>query len=468
MKKAFVKRFLALTLASCMLLAGCGASASTSDSQGSDDTSASEETADASNDSGSSSDSGEEVTIRMIESLTSPERTALLQSFADDFHESHPNITVEIISPPLENADQKITQMMQANQSLDIVEVREQTIQQFINNGWIADMSNYLTDWDEWDTLTQTTKDYIYRYDNKAYFIPYGFYQRALFYRKDWLENAGLEVPTSWQEIHDVGAELAKSGDNTYGWTFRGGSGGYFYLEMVLWSYVGYDNLADPYTGSYFLKDQDGKTIFTTEEAKEGLEFYKSLYTDCSPSDSIQWGFSEMVQGFVGGTTGMIIQDPEVISTFSSDMDESEWGITTMPVGPTGQAIFPNSPAGWGLVSYSEHPEEAMEFIKYLSSAEVNTKFAKSYSTIPIHSTAADLDDYFKTGPFAVYMQMAEEPDKYVFAQSPNTYQAYSEWHNSVDQSIQKYLAGSITADDFLQYADEYWTKAYQDEGAKW
>ena len=113
-------------------------------------------------------------------------------------------------------------------------------------------------------------------------------------------------------------------------------------------------------------------------------------------------------------------------------------------------------------------PEEAMEFIKYLSSAEVNTEFAKSYSTIPIHSTAADIDEYFKTGPFAVYMEMAEEPDKYVFAQSPNTYQAYSEWHNSVDQSIQKYLAGSITADDFLSYADEFWTKAYQDEGAKW
>ena len=466
MKKAFVNRFLALALVGCTLVTGCGAASSSSDSGATE--SEAEETADVSDSSTGSSSDGEEVTIRMIESLTSPERTALLQSFADDFHELHPNITVELISPPLENADQKITQMMQASQPLDIVEVREQTIQQYINNGWIADMSDYLTNWDEWDTLTQATKDYIYRYDDKAYFIPYGFYQRALFYRKDWLESTGLDVPTSWQEIHDTGVELAKTGNNAYGWTFRGGSGGYFYLEMVLWSYVGYDNLADPYTGSYFLKDQDGKTIFTTDEAKEALEFYKSLYTDCSPTDSIQWGFSEMVQGFVGGTTGMIIQDPEVIATFSSDMDESEWGITTMPVGPTGQAIFPNSPAGWGLTSYSEHQEEAMEFIKYLSSAEVNTEFAKSYSTIPIHSTAADIDEYFKTGPFAVYMEMAEEPDKYVFAQSPNTYQAYSEWHNSVDQSIQKYLAGSITADDFLSYADEFWAKAYQDEGAKW
>ena len=237
---------------------------------------------------------------------------------------------------------------------------------------------------------------------------------------------------------------------------------------MLLWSYVGYDKLADPYTGSYFLKDTDGQTIFTTDEAKQALEFYEQLYDEASPKDSIQWGFSEMVQGFVGGTTGMIIQDPEVIATFSSDMSEGSWGYTTMPVGPTGQAVFPNSPAGWGLTSYSEHPDEAMAFIKYLSSAQINTEFAKQYSTIPIHSTAPEIDDYFKTGPFSVYMEMAAEPDKYVFAQSPNTYEAYSEWHNNIDQTIQKYLSGSITEDDFLNYCDDYWSKAYKDEGRKW
>ena len=457
-----VMSFVAIT----SLLAGCGSEQSTNPSniaggvatQAVDNSESNTETI----------DSDESVTIRMIESLTSPERTALLQKFADQFHDENPNITIELISPPLENADTKIAQMLQAKHPLDILEVREQTIQQFINNAWIADMSQYLKNWDEWDTLTETTKNYIYRYENRAYFIPYGFYQRALFYRKDWFDEAGLNPPTSWNEILETGKQLTDTSNNRYGWTFRGGSGGYFYLEMLLWSYVGYDKLADPYTGSYFLKDTDGQTIFTTDEAKQALEFYEQLYDEASPKDSIQWGFSEMVQGFVGGTTGMIIQDPEVIATFSSDMSEGSWGYTTMPVGPTGQAVFPNSPAGWGLTSYSEHPDEAMAFIKYLSSAQINTEFAKQYSTIPIHSTAPEIDDYFKTGPFSVYMEMAAEPDKYVFAQSPNTYEAYSEWHNNIDQTIQKYLSGSITEDDFLNYCDDYWSKAYKDEGRKW
>lgn len=415
----------------------------------------------------SAAESGSEpVTIRMIESLTSPERTALLQGIADRYNQDHPNVKVEIISPPLESADQKIAQMMQAKQPLDLVEVREQTIQQFINNDWIAPMDAYIDGWDEYATLTPAAKSYIKMFGGGAYILPYGFYQRALFYRKDWFDEAGLSAPTSWQEILDSGIKLTDASKNRAGWTFRGGSGGYFYAEMVLWSYVGYDKLADPQFGSYFLKD--GSTIFTTPEAKEAMIFYKELFEKASPKDSIAWGFSEMVQGFVGGTTGMIIQDPEVITTFTKDMKEGTWGYLPMPVGPTGKAIFPNSPAGWGLTSYSEHPDEAMDFLLYLSSAKVNTEFAKAYSTIPIHSTAPELDSYFSEGPFSVYMKMAEKPDLYVFAQSPNTFEAYAEYHATIDQTLQQYLTGEITVDQLLEYLDSYWSKALKEEGKKW
>lgn len=84
--------------------------------------------------SGTSAGTDGNVTIRMIESLTSPERTAVLRTIADKFEAEHEGVTVEIISPPLEGADQKIAQMLMAEQPLDVVEVREQTAAQFINN----------------------------------------------------------------------------------------------------------------------------------------------------------------------------------------------------------------------------------------------------------------------------------------------------------------------------------------------
>ena len=41
------------------------------------------------------------ITITMVESLTSPERTAILREIADKYQEEHPNVTIDIISPPL-------------------------------------------------------------------------------------------------------------------------------------------------------------------------------------------------------------------------------------------------------------------------------------------------------------------------------------------------------------------------------
>ena len=54
----------------------------------------------------------DQVTITMVESLTSPERTAILREIADNYQADHPDVTIEIVSPPLENADTKITQML--------------------------------------------------------------------------------------------------------------------------------------------------------------------------------------------------------------------------------------------------------------------------------------------------------------------------------------------------------------------
>ena len=68
--------------------------------------------------------SNEPITITMVESLTSPDRTAIIREIADKFEAQNKNVTVEIISPPLEGADQKISQMLQAKEKVDIVEVR--------------------------------------------------------------------------------------------------------------------------------------------------------------------------------------------------------------------------------------------------------------------------------------------------------------------------------------------------------
>lgn len=462
------RRFAAMALAAVMLT-GCGGGGGgteqTTQAPAADSKDAEQTQAPAAE--GGKEASGEAVTITLVESLTSPERTAVIREIADKYQADHSNVTIEIVSPPLENADSKITQMLMNGSGADIVEVRDSTITQYATNGWIADLGQYIDAWDEKDTLTDSANEVIYYFNDTAYMIPYGFYQRGLYYRTDWFEEKGLDKPETWQDIYDAGLAITDVANSRFGYSFRGGTSGYQYADTIYWSWIGTDKVADP-TAAYFLKDGNGATIFTLPEVKEALHFYKDLFKNTCPTDSIAWGFSEMVQGFVGGTTAMLIQDPEVIATCEADMDDSEWALVPFPKGPSGQGVFPNGFAGWGMTSFTEHPAETADFLLFLSNSDNNTYFAKNYSTIPIHSNAAEKDSYFSEGRFAMYMDMAAEPDVYRHAAYPQMYEAFATYKTEVDVMYQKYLTDEISDDELLNWLDEFWTKAYEEEGQKW
>lgn len=460
------RRIAAMVLAAAMLT-GCGGGGGTAETTAKAPAADSGNTAQAEAPAGGGEASGEAVTITLVESLTSPERTAILREIADSYEAEHENVTIEIISPPLENADAKITQMLMNGSGADIVEVRDSTIAQYGTNGWLADLEQYINNWDEKETLTESAMEVIYYFEKTAYMIPYGFYQRGLYYRTDWFEEKGLAKPETWQDIYDAGLALTDAANSRFGYSFRGGTSGYQYADTIYWSWLGTDNLEEA-NAAYFLKDGDGATIFTLPEVKEALHFYKDLFKNTCPTDSIAWGFSEMVQGFVGGTTAMLIQDPEVIATCEADMDDSQWALVPFPKGPSGQGVFPNGFAGWGMTSFTEHPAETADFLLYLSNSDNNTYFAKNYSTIPIHNNAADKDSYFSEGRFAMYMDMAEEPEVYRHAAYPQMYEAFATYKTEVDVMYQKYLTDEISDDELLNWLDEFWTKAYEEEGKKW
>lgn len=150
-------------------------------------------------------DSNKVIKLRMVETLTSPERSKLIRELLDQFEDKNPDIKVELISPPLENADQKLMQMLMNKEQVDIFEVRDQILKQCINNKHIENLEAYVENWNEYETLTQMAKDNAKIVGGSTYFIPYGFYQKTLFYRTDWFKEKGLKAPTTWEELYQVG-----------------------------------------------------------------------------------------------------------------------------------------------------------------------------------------------------------------------------------------------------------------------
>lgn len=121
-----------------------------------------------------------------------------------------------ISPPPFEGADQKITQMLMAKEELDVLEVREFNAKQFSMNGFIENLKPYTDKWKNYDQLTDIAKRRATWVDNTPYYIPNGLYQRVLFYRTDWLKEAGLEVPKTWDELLAAAKKLTDPAKNRY------------------------------------------------------------------------------------------------------------------------------------------------------------------------------------------------------------------------------------------------------------
>ncbi len=401
--------------------------------------------------SGCAGGSSKEIKLTMVESLTSPARTETIRKILDKFEAANPGIKVDLISPPLDNADDKIAQMLMQKQNLDVLEVREQTAAQFITNKFIQDMDKYVANWSGRDGLLQVAKDDITRIGGKAYFIPYGFYQRILYYNKKAFDAAGIQPPKTFQEMHDLGVKLVDPANGKFGYSFRGGAGGQWYADMQIQAYtVGEIDTNE----AYFMKD--GTTIFSKPEALQALKDYVSLYKDASPPDSLNWSYTEMVEGFASGVTQMLIQDPEVIAVCKERMTEGDWATAPLPVGPTGISYGPMGYAGWGMTSYTKHPEEAWKLIEFLSNEESNLTFCKESGLLPIYKSAS-ADPFFGTGAYAPYMDMNAKPETWVCAVAPQQYQGWGEYMKRANDDLQKLLTGTMTEEQVLAGWDTFW-----------
>ncbi|MFC4137793.1 MULTISPECIES: sugar ABC transporter substrate-binding protein [unclassified Microbacterium] len=399
------------------------------------------------------------VTLQMVESLTNPARTELIRGLLDDFEKENPDITVKLVSPPTEQADQKIQQMLQSGKGVDVLEVRDLTVGPFSNNKWLYDMKKDLSSWDGWDALTDNAKSAADT-DGKNYFVPYGFYGLSLFYRTDLVKDAGFDgPPKSWDDLLEQASAIQDPSKNVYGYAFRGGQNANSNVVAAIEAYV----IDDLNTDDAFLM-KDGSTIFAAPEAQDAVDTYFDLFKEASPPSAVSWGYPEMVAGFTNGSTAFLLQDPEVIATVQeSSLKEDQWDTAPLLTGPTGKAAQPLATAGWGVAQASDHKDAAVKLVEYLSSAEPATTFAQKNSLVPIIAAAAD-DEFYKTGPWTSYVTMTENPDTYVNVIQPRGVSWWTEWIQKSDQDVQKVLLGDMSTEELLKSWDEYWTEKYAAE----
>lgn len=412
---------------------------------------------------------GDAVTLTFVERYGNPARTASLRVLLDEFEAANPGIKVELISPPLESSQQKITQMLMAKNELDILEVTSWERAQFISNGWLADLSGYYADYEEAKTYKSGIIDSL-KVDGKYYTIPIGSYERMLYYRADWMEELGLSFPEpgpewTYDALYEIAKAMTDPENGRYGWTLRGAGNAYQqFVQQVTMAAVGTENLIS-LEEHYFMAD--GTPIWATDAAKKGLEYQLKFYKDCAPADSISWLYSDQVNAFTSGICGLLMQDSDCVGTFKTNMKEGTWDTYPMPVdAETGKAVVGRGADGWAMTSYSAHPEEAWKLLAFLGSAEINTRFCKDYGVLPAHTTANLYDEEFEKGYYAPYTYMFNQANYVPIGGIDLPYAAFlTEFGDTSDTDLQNLLLGNTTVEEIQDKWTAEWAEARNEYG---
>ncbi len=408
--------------------------------------------------SGAAASQAGPVTLQFVESLTNPARTEVLKKLMADFTAKNPTIKVNMVSPPTEQADAKIQQMLQAGSGIDVFELRDNTVGAFANNKYIYDMTSDLQGWDGWDKLTPNTVKFSKSVDGKIYYIPYGFYGLSLFYRTDLIKEAGFSAPpATWEEMLTQASKIQDPTKNRYGYSFRGGKNSQGNVVAAIWAYVG--DKVDP-TNAF--KTKDGGTIFAAPEAKAAVDSYFKLFKQASPPSSVAWGYPEMVEGFNNGSCAFLLQDPEVIATInaSKSLKKDQWSTAPLLRGAGGKACQGIGTAGWGIAASSPNKKAAVELVKFLN-GDASTVFAKENSLVPIQKSAGS-DPFYSDGPWKSYVTMSADPATWIPVVGPYTVSWWSEWQGKGDADVQKVLVNKLTPVDLLADWDKWWTEKWK------
>lgn len=255
-----------------------------------------------------------------------------------------------------------------------------QEAKQFQKNGWYADLTSFAAnakgDWDLGDffpsaMLAETV-------DGALTGIPIVTEQEIIYYRKDLFAEAGMNVPTTMEELEAAARHFHDPSKGFFGFVSRGQrSPAVTQFSSYLYSH-----------GGNF--DVDGTATINIPEAIAAFTFYGNMLRNYGPPGVLNMSWPQALAIFAQGKAA-IYTDASVFYSNMLDPDQSEVGelvgFAQFPAGSAGSR--PYSIVSWGvsMAKTSKHKEAAWEFVEWATGKEMTLKVQASQ--VPSARTSA-------------------------------------------------------------------------------
>ena len=399
MKKKLVSVILSVTMAAS-LLAGCGADngSSNGDSNGNStdnvESTPQTEAAEAEAPTDGAAE-GATISVAAIETAYGSE---MWQEVADAFT-AETGIAVELTTD--KNLEDVIGPSMQGGEYPDVIHLatgREAGLtEQFIKGNMIADITDVLSMTIPGETaivsdkiaggFTETSLTNPYN-DGKTYLAPMFYSPCGLFYNAGLLEEKGWEVPTTWDEMWELGDKAKEEGIYLFTYPTTGYFDAFFYALMYSVGGTEFFEKATHY--------EEG--IWETPEAQTCFDIITKLasYTNpITPAQANDQDFTQNQQLVLDNKAIFMPNGTWIVGEMAEAprADGFKWGMTALPAIKDGGDGYSYTwfEQAW-IPSGAEHQEEAKQFIAFLYSDVACEIFAKHGAIQPVLGIADKLE----------------------------------------------------------------------------
>lgn len=319
---------------------------------------------------------GEKVTIKFFHKWPEPEQLEYYNYVISEFEKANPNIKVEMEAVADEPYKDKIRVLMNSGQVPDIFfSWSGEFSWKFARAGQAMDLTDAFMNSDWKDVVINSAVE-PYKLNGKIYGIPMRVNAKFMVYNKDLFAANKLTPPTTWDELLAVCKTLKDAGvtpiafGNEFPWASA--------------HYVGDFNakLVDSATlqADYLLTAPADK-LFTDPGYVEALTRFKTLNDNgCFNQGPNGISHSGARSSFIAGKAAMIYIELEEFITVADGMGKEKFSFFQMPSNPGGKGdpkLLTGAPDGFMVSAKSAHPQEAIQFLKFLTSKTMGTEYVK-------------------------------------------------------------------------------------------
>ncbi|GAB3832308.1 ABC transporter substrate-binding protein [Kribbella italica] len=316
------------------------------------------------------------------------------QQAVEKYAKEYPDATVTVQWSP-GDYDKKTAAALLTDGGPDVFEYGNGPSIDMIKGGQVADLTDLLG-----DAKSDFTPSLLSRvtYQDKLYAIPQATDMQLLVYRKSLLQQAGVQPPTTVDEL--IAAAKKLTTDKVKG-LFVGNDGGVGILGgPALWA-AGVDYLTE-----------DGQFGFDSPAAAESLRKLRELFTSKALLLGAPTDWSDP-SAFTQGLTAMQFTGlwtfPQLQKSLPDDFGVLPWpkldastGAPSVPVGAYGASVS----------TKSKNVDAAKKFVKWLwvDQTDKQLDWAQSYGFhVPARKSLAEKADKLKSGPAADAVKFVNE-----------------------------------------------------------